>query len=361
MLTDYCEGLQPGDFVPSHHELAQTFGVSTRSVRWALDELRRQGRIVRRQGARTQIAGTVACSDNRSHGSVQEPAPPSEAETRVVVAVAVPDRALFDQAMQFLVEQAKAEGVSVFCHLSPGGAAEKQIESLLPLLSRKPLGFIVFRRELIPLAEFLRAEGHPVVVIGTPYANALTTVPLVYGNHKYGGYLATKHLIDLGHRHIGCCAYGDWPGTLRAQGHRRAIQEAARSGIQVRDVDVNVCSLASDPNYADRVFTGPDVPTALVVWNDHEAVAVLGHLNRLGIRVPQDISVVGYDNLPEGQMLHPPLTTVFSPMEPQLDAALDLLTNPADLLIPQRVIVQPMLIQRGSSAPPRAEIDTRLS
>lgn len=345
VLKKYCQELQPGDYVPSHHELARDFGVSTRSVRWALDELNRQGIIVRRQGARTQVAYPESTPASAAPIAMRA----TEVKNRVIVAIVVPDHALFDQAMQLLVEQAKTQGITVFCHLLP----ECEIDDsklVLPQLQEEPLGFIVFRRDMTPLAERLHREGRRVVLMATPFSNRMPSVPTVYGNHRHGGYLATRHLIDLGHRRIGCCAYGDWEQTLRGQGHQRAMREATQRGLDVRDFLIPLGQFDRDPAYVESVFRGPEAPTGLVVWNDHEAIAVLGHLNRLGIRVPQDVSIVGYDNLPEGQAVHPAFTTVHSSIEQQLDAAISLLTDETPPPTLHQLVIQPTLIPRESSA-----------
>jgi LacI family transcriptional regulator len=326
------------------------FGASERSVRGALDELRRQGVIVRRQGARTYVADP----NTASTGSVVSGGVETGVASRTVVAIAIPDQALFDQAMKLLVEQAKTEDVSVLCHLVTGDdAAGGQVQ--LPQLSEKPLGFIIFRRELLPLAEQLHAAGHRVVLVGTPYAGTIPAVPVVCGNQAFGGYLATKHLISLGHRRIAICAYGDWRQTLRGQGYERALREASRRGLEIEESFVDLEVVKDDPASLEAVFHGPAAPTGLVVWNDHEAAFLVGVLNRLNVRIPRDVSIVGYDNLREGQILHPALTTVYSSMEQQLQAALNLLAAPAPPPSTYQLVIQPSLVYRESTAAPASQ------
>jgi DNA-binding LacI/PurR family transcriptional regulator len=90
----------------------------------------------------------------------------------------------------------------------------------------------------------------------------------------------------------------------------------------------------------------------VAAWNDHEAVRLLGQMMRSGIRVPQDVSIVGYDDLPEGRLIHPTLTTVDTSIERQLLTALELLTNPIQPPFNHSVVVLPTLVCRDSSAPP---------
>ena len=352
VLNDYCGELSPGDLVPPHQELMKRFDASERAVRWALDELRREGKIVRRRGARTFIA------DKRLRPNVVPiAAVPTRLETvaaknRTVVALAVPDGALFDQAMKMLVEQAKFEDISVVCHLLSWDNLDA-----LPSLAESPLGYIIFRRDMMPLAEQLQAAGNRVVLIGTPFVDTTPAVPAVYGNQEHGGYFATKHLVDLGHRRIAFCAFGDYQQTLRWQGHQRALRDAARQGLEMQDSFIDVATMPGwkdDPAPGHAIFRSPSAPTALTVWNDHEAAMVVGQLNRLGLRVPQDVSIVGYDNLREGQTLHPELTTVHSPMDQQLQTAINLLTAQKTPTLPFQLLVQPSLICRESAIAPSA-------
>jgi LacI family transcriptional regulator len=106
----------------------------------------------------------------------------------------------------------------------------------------------------------------------------------------------------------------------------------------------------SHPELVRGYFEGPQAPTAVLAWNDHEAVALLGHLARAGLRVPQDVSLVGYDNLSEGQLVHPALTTVETAVEQQLRAALEILTCETPVSPHHSVVVLPHLIPRDSSA-----------
>jgi DNA-binding LacI/PurR family transcriptional regulator len=347
VLDDFCRGLQPGDLVPSHVELMRRFDASERSVRWALDELRRQGKIVRRRGARTCVAELPVSQ----HNEIVAPAPEARAvNSRTIVAIATPDHAMFDQAMKLLMEQAQAAGLSIFCHLVPAPACA---DTPLPPLSQEPLGFIVFRGDALPLAERLQAEGHRVILVGTPRADATPTVPLINSDHDLGGYLACKHLIELGHRRIAYCAGPDIIATFRWQGHERAIVEAHRQGLDIQSTLIHLDDIKSwkaDPAPGEAIFRGPEAPTALAVWNDHEAVMVMAQLNRYGLRVPEDVSIVGYDNLPEGRIMHPALTTVDTSIEYQLQAAIGLLSRPKLPDGPYRSVTLPVLIPRESSA-----------
>ena len=77
---------------------------------------------------------------------------------------------------------------------------------------------------------------------------------------------------------------------------------------------------------------------------------VLAALTAAGIKVPEDVSLIGYDALPQGLMVHPTLTTIDSMVHQQLDAAVQLLTQPVPQRGPYTAVALPTLIQRGSTA-----------
>ena len=262
LLTDFCGELQSGDVVPPHQQLMRRFNASERSVRWALDELRRQGKIVRRRGARTVIAEHVEGQSNAAASKSLYSSTVSE-KTRTIIAVTVPDYSSFDQAMELLVQQAKNDELSVLCQL----LHTTDLKSPLPQMAQEPLGFIVFRRNLSPLAEKLHAQGHRVVLIATPYNGVIPQVPVVYGEQEYGGYLATKHLIELGHQRIAFCGYGDCESTLRWQGHQRAIREGIKRGLNIQDSMLDIYEVETWKDDLPKAKPFFEVRLLLRVWS----------------------------------------------------------------------------------------------
>jgi LacI family transcriptional regulator len=108
----------------------------------------------------------------------------------------------------------------------------------------------------------------------------------------------------------------------------------------------------SDHNRARAYFSSPLAPTGIVAWNDYEATRLIGFLAYIGIHVPGQVSVVGYDGLPIGEHSHPALTTVNSSVDDMVQAALEILTDPLPTAPAHTVIIVPHLVQRDSTAPP---------
>jgi hypothetical protein len=352
-LEEMCASLQPGDTIPTHTELMRRFHASERAVRWGLDELRRRGRIIRRQGSATIVAESTPLSRNGTSALHTDHNPAVTAtRSRAIIALANPDHSIFDRAMSMLFRHTAFADLSLTCQfVDPGNVNLPISES-----EQEPVGYVVFSRQLLPVAQQLHETGQRVVLVGTPSANTTPGVPSVQGDQEQGGYLAARHLLDLGHRRIAFFGWGDWPQTKRYQGHQQALSEARKQGVEVEESNIfheEYDAWKNAPERARAYFRRPDAPTAVVAWNDHEAMTLLSLLSYIGICVPEDVSLTGYDNLPEGERIHPALTTVDGAMEQQVQAALKLVTQPTPPTPSHTVVVLPTLLRRESTAPPQ--------
>jgi LacI family transcriptional regulator len=176
-------------------------------------------------------------------------------------------------------------------------------------------------------------------------------------NNHYGGYLATRHLLELGHERIACITGPPdvTPSTERLEGYREALSES--------DIDPD-CSLIEQGNFqvdsgyeAFRTFIdSAHQPTALFACNDLMAVGAMFAAFEAGVRVPQDISVVGFDDIRLASYYIPPLTTVRQPKDLIAGRAVDLLLNRIAYGAEpdHRDTVDPELVPRGSTAAPVA-------
>ena len=102
---------------------------------------------------------------------------------------------------------------------------------------------------------------------------------------------------------------------------------------------------------AAKVFwTGPEAPTAVAAWNDPIAIELIDVLERIGLRVPGDVSVIGYDNSPLALNRSVPLSTIDGDITAQVEAALGLLLARSPAAARTRILVPPRLIQRASTS-----------
>lgn len=155
-----------------------------------------------------------------------------------------------------------------------------------------------------------RIAAHvPVVLAGTLDPD-LPSVDIVTNDDEAGAHLVTRHLLDLGHTRI---AYLRGPGRisqLREQGFRRAMAEAGLAASAV--VEAGGMSEESAHAAAGRLLgaPAPERVTAIFAFNDASAIGVLSVANTLGLRVPADLSVAGYDNSPLANFQVVSLTSV---------------------------------------------------
>ncbi|MEV6620693.1 LacI family DNA-binding transcriptional regulator [Amycolatopsis sp. NPDC051106] len=175
-----------------------------------------------------------------------------------------------------------------------------------------------------PAVSLEAVPGTPVVAVD-PHTGP-SHLPTIDSDNLRGAQLATEHLLDLGHRRIAFLAGRPdlESASLRKAGYLRALEAAGVSAdeslIRVGAYDPEV-SAAS----AHDLLTGPDRPTAVFAANDISAIATVGAARELGLSVPDDLSVVGFDNVPESALCSPPLTTVDQPIREMGHRAISML------------------------------------
>lgn len=168
-----------------------------------------------------------------------------------------------------------------------------------------------------------------------------------------GARLATRHLIDLGHRRIAHVrGRGDLASAqLREEGYRLSLEEAGipLDSALIRDGGYQA---ALTTEVARELLSRPERPTAVFAANDKSALGVLRVAGELGLRVPQDLSIVGFDDIPEAASATPALTTVVQPLREMGAQALRMLID----LLEGREVAEHLqfpaeLIVRASTGP----------
>lgn len=152
--------------------------------------------------------------------------------------------------------------------------------------------------------------------------------PSSIGDDRFGGFLATRHLIDLGHRRIGLIAGPENASSSvgRGEGYRQAMAEA---GLTIDPAWIVESTFGIDSGHvaATQLMRLPAPPTAIFAINDNTAIGALSALTHLGLSVPGDVSVVGYNDIPIVSHLPVPLTTVRIPFDQIATTALELLAD----------------------------------
>ncbi|WP_334191632.1 LacI family DNA-binding transcriptional regulator [Pararhodobacter sp.] len=188
----------------------------------------------------------------------------------------------------------------------------------------------------IPFVLALRGDGHSAASLG---------------DDALGGWLATRHLIDLGHRHIALIAGPEHASNARGRvaGYHRAMAEA---GLTVHPswVVPSGFSIEAGADAVQGILTLYPRPTAVFAVNDNTAIGAMSAIQRAGLKIPDDISLVGYNDIPLVSHLPMPLTSVRVPFDQIAAGALDLLL--AGSATEQR-IATPTLIPRATTAAPK--------
>ncbi|MFJ4038621.1 LacI family DNA-binding transcriptional regulator [Microbacterium sp. NPDC090007] len=189
---------------------------------------------------------------------------------------------------------------------------------------------------------------------GIPHVLALRTddvSPSSLGDDETGGYLAVRHLLDLGHRDIGIVT-GPWftsSGRDRRAGAERALREAGVSLHAERVLAVGY-GLDHGIQAAHRLLDADDRPTAVFAANDNLALGMSTVAQALGMVAGRDLSLVGYNDIPLVSRLPVPLTSVHTHFDRIAEVALDMLLAPGGVARIERTM--PTLIPRSSTAAP---------
>jgi DNA-binding LacI/PurR family transcriptional regulator len=159
------------------------------------------------------------------------------------------------------------------------------------------------------VCEQIAAEGFPAVVVGDRFDNP--TVSYVYCESRESSREAVQHLLDLGHQRIGLCinVVEDSDHADRLAGYRQALQSG---GIEPdeRLVFRVAARRESGMQVIRRIRAMPDRPTALYIADPMTAVGAMGEAQEMGLRVPQDLSIVGFDDSEVRFVVHPQMTAV---------------------------------------------------
>jgi LacI family transcriptional regulator len=181
-------------------------------------------------------------------------------------------------------------------------------------------------------------------------------MPTVESDSFGGALQATRYLIELGHRRIGFLAGRPdlRSAQLREAGYRQALADAGIP-FHPRLMEVGRYDPDAAAEAAHRLLAGATPPTAVFAANDISALAVLDVAADLGLSVPGDLSVVGFDDVPEASRRVPALTTIRQPMHRLGMVAAQLVTAIIDGETPEhpRVQLPTRLIPRATTAPPR--------
>lgn len=304
---------QPGDQFPTEMELAGEFGVSRGTLRRALQVLVDQGVLRRIAGKGTFVKPAGSAGTNVSGRST-------------LVGIAIPE--IHDPLSSSLINGAQRvlheNGYSlIFCNLEGNPNTEREQFERLRL--HRVAGVVLFPLSIpgeLELLHELRASKTPVVLVDRQVAGFATSS--VMADHFQGARDGVKHLLDLGHQRIACITHPVPASSV--QERVRGYEQAMRAAGLLPYAAVSVLGLgakteqntppfytADEMKLVDHMLGVRERPTAVFCVNDYLAIGVMRHVLAKGIRVPDDLAIVGFDNNPFAELAPVPLTTSAQP------------------------------------------------
>lgn len=216
---------------------------------------------------------------------------------------------------------------------------------LLEALSRRVDGIIMFSRMLESEMDWVMELGKPLVYFGRL---SRLEIPWVISEDHRGAYMLARHLISLGHKRIG---YLRFPRSRRDEERLAGIRAClAAHDLELTVYEAGAPTAAEGERVCSSIMLGAEHPDALICYNDLIALGFMKAAQTLGFKLPEQMSVAGFDNIEYGQYTSPALTTVDLQSERMGVAAMEKLIAAIDgKPATSATTIEPQLILRGST------------
>jgi GntR family transcriptional regulator of arabinose operon len=318
--------VQPGDKIYSENELVKMFGVSRHTIRQAVGDLVHEGWLYREQGAGTFCSNKMSNTKQESKTLSSVHSLNTNGKNIGVITTYISDY-IFPSIIKGIESYLTAQGYTLTFACTDNDV-EKEKQCLQTMLSRNIDGLIVeptkssnYNPNIHYYLE-LEQNNIPYLMINQYYPQLVP--PHIIMNDEHGGFIATEHLINLGHEKIiGLFKTDDLQGINRMQGFIRAFREHNLMffpGMAITFINEDMDSKLLEQ--LRQIFTTDKKPTAIVCYNDQLALQVIAMLRGLGLSVPKDVSIVGYDDSSLAEATDVKLTSVTHPkMDMGIEAA----------------------------------------
>jgi GntR family transcriptional regulator of arabinose operon len=303
----HASRILPNERMPTEHEIAEQFQMSRQTVRQALGELEQEGWLNRVQGSGTYVAEFAP-----------KPKPEREIQTIGVLTTYISDY-IFPSIVRGAESVFRARGYRMLLSSTDNDKARER-ESLQMLLNHPLAGIIIEptrSAEGNPNLDFylsLEYRNIPFLMINERYMGM--DCPCIKLDDEAGGFKAVDHLAELGHRRIaGFFKMDDLQGVHRMKGFIRAHHERQMPLLPDSVIHYMTEEKYTKPYEAALLLLQKEQerPTAFVCYNDELAVQLLAAIRESGLFVPDDISVVGYDDSTLATSMEIKLTTLAHP------------------------------------------------
>lgn len=318
---------------PSMHEVAKAAGVSTSTVSRFLS-----GKLNLALGTETRITEAMK---SVGYQRTPERRSPAAAKTIAIVTPQV-DIAYFGELAEHAVEAAQRNDLrSVLLTMSRGVSG---VATLLDLVQSQTISGVIYAgfSQENPLIETIREMGVPIVAVAESLPDL--AVDTVRADHASAARQGVAYLASMGHRRVALIAGPQWLRSSRAT-RDGFIDAMSSSGLDAAPELQLFGEINRDFGYAacSQLLLTADRPTAIYAAADEFALGMYSAARDLGIEVPDDLSIVGSDDISYASFLSPPLSSVRQPRDRIADSAVRLLvrrmefgmpSDPVDLVLP---------------------------
>ena len=328
--------LKPGDRIPSEERIAKKHGVSLGTVRQAMAELVNEGLIYKEQGKGTFIAER-------------------KKEKTFTIGLLFTDigNPFFSQLARSIQEKAHFLKYSVV-YYNTDDQFSRAVESINMLIKRRVDGVILLsilkKKQEEELIRKLKENGIPFVYLDR-YLNKPTSDYIIIDNFS-GVRQGMEYLISLGHKRIGCISAQPYARMKqRVKAYEKIVKE---HNLVTEDSLIQISDLLDDKggyDAANKLFSIKNRPTAIFATNDIIAIGACRAAKDRGIKIPQDLSLVGFDDIETSSHIEVPLTTISQPINEMGEMAVKILVEKSekeDSEKLQRVVLEPKLVIRES-------------
>lgn len=342
--------LKSGDKIPSMIKLAKHFNVSLITIKQAIGELVNEG-YLETKGSK----GTFVQEKNKERTKHIE----------IILSDAITNL-FFNEILKGIETILRAKDFSISFY-NTHGELEREVRYLSGVDTERTDGIILcpsYSGKDSPSIHIIQKLKHRIPIIFLDIKIEGVELDYVRTDNLKGGYEATKYLIEMGHRKIGIILGREVNTTLeRLEGYKKALEEY---GIEYNELFVKKFhrrSVHEEIGYIEamELLHLKNPPTAIIVFSDGIAIGVYKAAHKMGLTIPEQLSVVGYDNLPISEYLIPSLTTIHQKKQEMGEECAKLLLSKieGDTRPPVDIILPPELIIRESCCEVREKVGVR--
>lgn len=354
-ITDWITNgkVQPGEKIHSENELGKMFGVSRHTIRQAIGDLVHEGWLYREQGAGTFVSHQHVHTSQPTHSH-----PPVKRTKNIGVIMTYISDYIFPSIIKGMESYLTTQGYSLTFACTDNDI-KKEKQCLQTMINRNIDGLIIEPTKTntfnpnIKLYLELEQNKIPYLMINQFYSQL--SPPHLVVDDEHGGFISTEHLIKLGHKKIiGLFKSDDLQGINRMKGFIQAYKAYGIPFFPEMLINYSTENQVEFPmERLAEAFETINKPTAIICYNDQLAIQVIQFLRTLHLSIPEDISIIGYDDSFLTEVSEVKLTSVSHPkMEMGIDAAKWIVDAVEEKgTFPPSYVYKPKLVLRHSTGP----------